>query len=446
MRGPKSIRLRATLALSLVVALLWLGAAALTARGLSAEMDEVFDSALQETGQRILQLAVIDILEREEEGLTKHVNALASHDEYYTYLVRDAQGQVLLTSHQADPRQFPLFKDVGFQENQGMRFYQEAAVRGTIILTIAEPLAHRREVARDLALGLGLPLLVIIPLSLLGIASALGFGLRPLGQLHAQLSKRDANDLTPLSRTKLPAELQPIGGAINQLFVRLRTAFDAERNFASNAAHELRTPLAGALAQVQRLRQDTKDPETIKRAEVIEAALKRLTRLSERLMQLARAEGAELILAKPYDIRQVLQLVVDDFVRSPLDADLLFVIPEVAVLGAIDPDALAIVARNLIENALRHGARAPISVTAHEDGWLLVTNDCEALEQATLKDLSKRFMRGQGAGIGAGLGLAIVHTIATRTGAEFQLTSPLAGQDRGFCAAINLAPPKANKA
>lgn len=430
-----SIRLRAITALSLVVTVMWLGAAAVTSRTLSHEMDEVFDSALQETGQRILQLAVIDVLGREEEGITQQVTALDAHEEYFTYLVRDNLGRVLLASHRADPAQFPAFTQTGFHQTDAVRYYQESAVRGTITLTIAEPMAHRQSVARELAIGLAMPLLAVIPLSILGIGYGLGFSLRPLGQLRRQLAQRDAQDLSPLQTTGFPAELRPIAGTVNQLFQRLNTAFDAERSFASNAAHELRTPLAGAVAQVQRLRQQTREPDTIRRADAIEGTLKRLTRLSERLMQLARAEGAQLI-AAPHDLRAVLRLVVEDFTRGTQAAQIAFATPDAPVTSEIDPDAIAIVARNLIENALRHGGDGKVCVVVTAEGWLHVENDCPPVPAEVLATLSGRFARGDGGG--SGLGLAVVRTIADRTHADFTLTSPLPEQTRGFRASIHL--------
>ncbi len=438
MRPVASIRLRAIVALSLVVAVSWLAAAVVTSRLLSNEMDEVFDSALQETGQRILQLAVIDVLGREDVGATQHITALDAHEEYFTYLVRDDQGRVLLASHRADPSQFPTFAQTGFHQTARHRFYQEAAVRGTVILTIAEPLAHRQSVSQELAMGLALPLLAVIPLSILGIGSALGLALRPLGHLRRQLAQRDAHDLAPLQTEGVPAELQPIAAAVNQLFQRLGTAFEAERSFASNAAHELRTPLAGAVAQVQRLRQETAEPDTARRADAIEGTLKRLTRLSERLMQLARAEGAQLAAAAPHDLRGVLRLVVDDFVRGADAGRIAFSMPDAAVLSQIDPDAIAIVARNLIENALRHGDGGQIRVALTPDGWLHVENDGPAVAAEVLATLSGRFARADGAGSGSGLGLAILRTIAERTQTAFVLASPTPGQSGGFRASFQL--------
>lgn len=433
-----SIRLRSAAALSLIVTLIWLGTAAVTARLLTSEMAEVFDSALQETGQRILQLAVVDVLNREQEGVTQRVMPLDKHEEYFTYIVRDDLGRILLTSHRADPAIFPVFDAPGFHEADGVRFYHESAVRGTVSLTIAEPLSHRREVAREMALGLALPLVVMIPLSIAGIFYGLGYGLRPLGQLRAQLARRGANDLAPLPTEGMAVELQPIAETLNQLLARLDKAFTAERSFAANTAHELRTPLAGALAQIQRLRQTSTDPESARRASEAEATLKRLTWLSERLMQLARAEGARLLVDTPQDCRPVVQIVAGDFTQGADAGRIELFLPDRSVPSDVDPDAVAIIARNLIENALRHGDAGPVRVTLDLDGTLCVTNDGPSVPLGDLAALSGRFVRGKDAGAGSGLGLAIVETIAERIGTPLRLTSPLAGKDTGFSACIRL--------
>lgn len=436
MKGA-SIRIRSAVALSLIVTALWLVTAALTGRLLSDEMDEVFDSALQETGQRILQLAVVDVLNREEAGVTRRVTGLAVHEEHFTYVVRDQTGALLLTSHRAEPSDFPLFDADGFHDANGLRFYQEAAVSGTVILSIAEPLSHRREVGVEMAVALALPLLVTVPLSVVAIFYGLGFGLRPLDSLRDQLARRSADRLTPLPREGLPTELRPVADTVNDLLARLETSFAAERSFAANAAHELRTPLAGALAQVQRLRQQSADADTKRRADEVEATLKRLTRLSEKLMQLARAEGARLVVDQPADIRAVVALVAQDF-RSVHDVSRLHLaLPEGAVLSTVDPDAVGIVARNLIENALRHGGDSAVNVTLDTSGCLTVENSGPAIPPGRMAGLTDRFVRG-GGGEGSGLGLAIVQTIAGRIGSTLSLQSPIPGRNDGFRASIGL--------
>lgn len=437
MRGPASLRLRTALALSLLVTAIWLGAALVTFRLLKAEMDEVFDSALQETGQRILQLAVVDILSREDDVAPQHVAPLGPHEEYFTYVVRDAAGQVLLSSHRADLAVFPMIEGQGFHETATHRLYQETAVSDSVVLTIAEPLAHRREVAREVALALGLPLLLVLPLSIIAIFFGLRYGLKPLDLLRRQMEARGANDLSPLPEAGLPQELRPIAAGMSALLARLEQSFQAERSFAAHAAHELRTPLAGAVMQVQRLRKATAEPATAATAAEVEAALKRLSHLSERLLQLARAEGARLILADAADLRPVLELVASDFTRA--GADLSLTLPDAPVVSQMDPDAAAIIARNLFENALRHGT-GPVTAALSADGWLVVDNDAPVVPADDLTQLTRPFARGTDGAEGAGLGLAIVARIAERAGAALCLTSPLPGQSHGFRAALRLIP------
>jgi two-component system OmpR family sensor kinase len=439
------------LALSALMTGLWLIAAAITVQIIQHELDEVFDSALQETGQRILQLAVIDVLGREEAGGLQKLTPLGPHSEFFTYILRDDKGRVLIASHNADAAQFPLQAAVGFMQTQDFRFYSEAAVRGTVTLTIAEPLAHRQGVAREVGLGLMLPLLGMIPLSILAIAYGMGVALRPLSRLRAQVQLRGAQDLAPLNLHSMPSELQHMGQTINQLFARLSQSFDAERSFAANAAHELRTPLAGAIAQVQRLRAQTADPNTAQRATDIETTLQRLTRLAERLLQFSRAEGARLMLEAPADALPAVVIVVQDFIRSSAGARISLSLPDCAVPSRLDPDAIGIMLRNLIENALHYGrgigadgeAGGQVQITLHADGLLHIDNPCPPVTQDVLASLAQRFVRGKngsGAGFGTGLGLSIVRTIADRTDAQLALFSPIPNTVSGFRAALHLGP------
>ncbi|SDU49473.1 ATP-binding protein [Stappia sp. ES.058] len=440
MRWARSIQLRLALAISLGVTLLWIAAAIVTATILRHEMDEVFDSALQETAQRILPLAVMDIVAREEEGLTQQLATLRAHDEFFTYIVRDAQGRPLLTSHAADAAMFPAYDGIGFSQTATHRFYFDAALQETITIAVAEPLDHRAEVAREMRMGLALPLLLVIPLSVAMILVAVRLGFRPVRRLGEALATRGAADLSPVPADDLPGEVAPIAAAVNQLLQRLGAAFEAERSFAANAAHELRTPVAGALAQAQRLQSETNDPDAVRRGAEIETTLKRLTRLSEKLMQLARAEGGRLRTGDPADLRPILKMVAEDVERAHASGRVALDLPQVAVLSDMDPDAFAILARNLIENALKHGARdAPVLVALSPAGRFSVVNDGVVIAPDTLVRLTGRFERADGHGDGSGLGLAIVRTIAERADCVLSLTSPAPGRAGGLEAAVELS-------
>lgn len=439
MRWPASLRARLGLSLAVVLALLWLLAAGVTQIILRGEMDEVFDSALRETAERILPLAVTEIVGREDQGVTQRLAAIRDHDELFTYVVRDPEGRILLESHAADPAVFPPYEAPGFHQTGTHRLYSDAALQGTVRITVAEPLAHRAEVAREIQIALGLPLMILLPVALAAIALAVRFSLNPLRQFRARLAARGARDLSAVPTDGLPVDIAPLAGTLNSLLDRLRAAFEAERSFAANAAHELRTPLAGAIAQAQRLRAETRDPATDARAAEIEATLKRLTRLSERLMQLARAEGGSLRRDHSTDLRTVARVIVEDIGRTDAPGRISLSLPDTPLLSDLDPDAFAILCRNLVDNALRHGAQGgPVAVTLTGAGQLIVANDGPVLSADTLARLTARFERGGSGASGSGLGLAIVAAIADRIGSPLLLQSPRPGHETGFQAAITL--------
>ncbi|MCI2395712.1 ATP-binding protein [Aliiroseovarius sediminis] len=439
MRGPRSLQGRLALWLGIGLTLLWLATAWTTATLVRGEMDEVFDSTLEETAQRILPLAVLDILDREEEGISERIATLRRHEEFFTYIVRDDQGRVLLRSHNAEDADFPPFDGMGFRQTATHRLYYDAALQGSINIAVAEPLTHRNEVAREVLAGLALPLLVVIPLGLVGVLLIVRRSLRPVRRFSLALAHRGARDLSAVGDGNLPDEIRPVAEAVNEVLDRLARALEAERSFTANAAHELRTPVAAALAQTQRLMDETAEANTTQRAAEIEVALKRLTRLSEKLMQLARAEGGRLRRDAKSDLRPVLDIVLSDCDKSAGPACIQSTVSDTPVLSDLDPDVFAIVVRNLIENAVRHGkVDSPVDLRLNSDGKLRVINDGPLVAPATLAQLTARFERGQTSATGSGLGLSIVQAIADGAQAKFTLHSPPQGRTDGFEAVFHL--------
>lgn len=431
MRRPVGLQMRLALGLGLALTLVWLGTAVLTAFSLRHEMEEVFDSALEETAQRLLPLAVLEITNREEGDGDQRLAPIRDHPERFTYIVRDATGAVLMRSHAADPDLFPAWNGPGFQQDAQYRFYAEDTLQGSIRLTVSEPLVHRAQIVNEILMRQMLPLALMIPLTLGIVALSVRLGLGGLRRFRTDLAARDAQDLSPLPTDALPPELLPVARTLNDLLERLGAAFEAERSFAANAAHELRTPLAGAIAQVQRLRQEGHDPALDTRAAAIEDTLKRLTRLSERLLQLARAEGGRLQRDSATDLRPVARMLVEDLGRSE-PGRLQLSVPDTPVLSKLDPDAFGIVLRNLVENALRHGTPgAPVGIALSGSGALTVDSAGPEIPPAVLAQLTERFTRAS-ARDGSGLGLSIVAAIAKRSGARLSLTSPRPGQVDGL--------------
>jgi two-component system, OmpR family, sensor kinase len=435
-----SLRGRLAWALGAGITLLWLAATLVTAAMLNREIDEVFDSAMQEAAQRILPLAVVDIVNREDGVTTQHIVTLRPHEEQLTYVVRDAAGAILLRSHNAQSVNFPPFVRVGFAETATHRLYYETALDGSITIAVAESLAHRATVARESLFTLALPLLVLVPLSLLGVWAVVQLTLRPVERLGAQIAGRGGGDLTPITGLSLPQEIAPIAGAVNQLLARLRRTLEAERSFTSNAAHELRTPVAAALAQTQRLIAETRGAETQARARQVEASLQRLARLSEKMLQLARAEGSAVRTQESHDLKPVLRLVVDELARADgAPARIAVTLPEGPALAAVSQDAFAILVRNLVENALKHApAGSPVEVTLTSAGDLTVVNGGPAIAPDVLQQLTEPLTRGPTAAEGTGLGLTIARTIATAAGGTLTLHSPAPGRPDGFAAVFTI--------
>ncbi|MCO6187046.1 ATP-binding protein [Rhizobium sp. L1K21] len=453
MKFGNSLQARLALVVGLSVTILWLLAAAVTAHLVGEEMEEVFDDGLKATAQRILPIARHDLREGirrhrppkdddDEEELENNLRRSGDREARYgedvTFLVRNAQGDVLLTSGDVDQSIFPPYQKDGFLRTQTHQLYYEAAGSGGLTIAVAEPLEQRKEIASKMLLGLLLPLIIVIPVSFLAIILGVRLSLNPIRAFRQDLAARSAQDLSPLADDRLPRELRPISQAVNQLLDRLRAAFNAERAFAANAAHELRTPVAGAIAQAQRIQTETQEKQSAQRAIEIEATLKRLMRMSEKLMQLARAEGGRLRTDEASDICVVLRMIAGDFERAG-EGRVRLQMPEHPVYTTIDPDAVGILCRNLIENALKYGAQdKPVDMVLTSEGTLRISNAGPQLAPQEMQRLLKRFERGTGKVAGNGLGLAIVKAISDRVGAEVTIASPRHGHEDGVDVSVHL--------
>ncbi len=434
-----AIQFRLALWLCLGLTSMWIAASAMAVYVLRHEMNEVFDSSLQETAQRILPLAVMEIIDRGEDG-EQRVAATRPHDERIAYLVRDETGKAVLTSHDADPAAFPPQIPPGFSSAGDHRFYAEAAVQGTLTIVMAEPLRARRAAVWKAARALSAPLLALVPLSFLGAWLLVRASMRPVRGLCAEIETRGGGDLRPLQARGLPSEIEPIAIAVDHLMDRLRRALDSERNFAAKSAHELRTPIAAALAQTQRVLAESQDAKTMERARQVEETLRGLARLAEKLMQFARAEGGRLLTEQPADCVAVLRVIVDEVRRTTGLGDRLQVkVPNAAVLTRMDPDALSILVRNLVENGARHGdPREPVRLSLGSDGLLSVISHGPPVPSEHLSTLVKPFERGPTSARGTGLGLAIADAIARGARTSLTLTSPASGFSDGFEARVPL--------
>ena len=418
----------------------WLLASAAAGLALWHETDEVLNSALTETAERLLLLPDAALAEH---GTAEHgANAaslalLARHKAFVVYQVFDQARTLRLRSRDAPATALDAAAPDGLRVAQGWLVRTLSTPDGARRAQVAETVAHRHEVLWA-SLGWLLGMLgAMLPLAALGVGWVLRRGFGALESSRRTLAARLGHDLSPLPLAAAPAELQPWLDTVNQLLRRVQAMVDGERAFAASTAHELRTPLAAARAQAQRLVQASTDAATREPALALLRQLDRLTHLATRLLQLARIESGVALNREPVDLVQLALLVADDFAEHLRSGRLRLQSHGQPMPVQGDIDALGIALRNLIDNALKHGGDEA-TVAVHIEGQTLrVEDDGPGVPADRVPSLVQKFQRGRGAHLaaGSGLGLAMVETIAQQSGARLLLRSPLA-DGRGFGASL----------
>lgn len=290
----------------------------------------------------------------------------------------------------------------------------------------------RREIAHDLLLQNTAPLLLGLPLLALLIGWAVRRGLRPLADVTRNLQARAPDELDPLSVSGAPAEIQPLLDALNALLGRVRCLLDNERQFTANAAHELRTPLAGALVNLDNaLAVEDRDAGSLALGEA-RSALERMRHIVNQMLELARWDNAP----SAHDFGPVdLGHCVDEELAALGGA---LIERDIEIVRSIDAAArcvrgwepgLRAMIRNLLDNALRYGfehGRIDIEIALRDGRSLLAISDFgPGLPSSQRTSMLERFRRGvDAAGEGSGLGLSIVTRIAHVHGASVRLLDP----------------------
>jgi two-component system OmpR family sensor kinase len=293
---------------------------------------------------------------------------------------------------------------------------------------IAQDMAVRQRMAGALALRTVAPIALMAPLLMLVVWWVVSGSLAPVSRVRKQVAARQADDLSPVSENDLPDEVKPLVHELNLLFGRVRTAFEAQQHFVADAAHELRSPLAALKLQVLSL--DRAEDAGARAVAVgrLTAGIERATRLVEQLLVLARQEsgGAE----QKFDsvnLADLAKRTLGDMAGAAQARDIDLGLPradEASVAG--QGDALLILLRNLIDNAIKYtppGGTVDVEVIQGERGPVLCVEDSgPGISPEERERVFSRFYRvpGSAAG-GSGLGLAIIKAIAERHGAALVL-------------------------
>src|ERR1700758_4947754 len=246
------------------------------------EVNERLDNAIEEVARRLLP-ATYDAVQQPHAMQQMARQLVATLDpKALAYQIIGPSGEVAMRSENAPEKPFPVPRQAGFHDTPQYRVYAQPAAADGYFIEVAEPAMHRSEaLGRAVALTVG-PLLLFLPLSWFLIRWAVFRGMRSLDHLRGEIGRRDGSNLSQIPDMGLPTELAPIQTAVNRLLERLERALATERQFAANSAHELRTPIAAVLAQMQLLSAQLGGTPHAERAARIVNQIKGLSSLGEK--------------------------------------------------------------------------------------------------------------------------------------------------------------------
>lgn len=354
-------------------------------------------------------------------------------DDRVSYMVSSPPGQFLLGNQRlpqpdgppAKPGDPQLYR--GLIDGKPLRIvaldvsYGDADAPQTMRVQVGKGLAVQQRIARELVADMLAPLLALGLLLSLLVYGGIRRGLTPLRRLTAQLENRSVNALSPIGLTQAPSEVHALVQAINGLLAEVARNVHQEKRFIDDAAHQLRTPLAGLISQVELAQREATDPALAERLAKVHTGAERSAHLVHQLLTLARTETHAR--RAPLDLAVLAREVAREWTPRALAAGM-----DLGYEGEdslpIEGDALQLreAMANLIDNALRytpHGSTVTLRVRRAPDGARLAVEDNgPGLNPEELAHVFQRFWRGSQRPGGCGLGLAIVQEIARRHGGE----------------------------
>ena len=290
-----------------------------------------------------------------------------------------------------------------------------------VLIQVAETLNKRRTLANEILLGMLLPELLLIVAICLLVWFGIKRGLRPLSALQKEIGSRSHRDLSPLPEQNPPAEVRALVQAMNDLLARLSAALSSQQRFIADAAHQLRTPLAGLKTQAELALRQTANGEVHHTLQHLNTATGQTTHLVNQLLSLARAEpGANRIqVSQRIDLNDMVRETTTEWVPRALERDIDLGFENASSAATIEGDPLLLkeMLRNLFDNAIRYtqrGGQVTARVAIDSDKVLMsVEDNGPGIPVAERERVFERFHRVLGSGVdGCGLGLAIVREIA----------------------------------
>lgn len=437
-----SLQRRLLLYLAICAPLVWGVALAFSIRGARLEVDELFDAELIRLARQVQATLPPGAAAAPPAG-QRWRDAGEADLQDLAIAVWDADGRLVLNDREGVELRFRAGAS-GFVDDelagQAWRVYYLQSADGSRLVAAGQRSYERDELVFALIGSQAIPWLVLLPVLLAAMAWSVRRALAPVRTLSGTLRRRRAEDLSPLQQQGSPAELAPLVEAMNGLFARIGGLLARERRFTADAAHELRTPLAVLRAQWDVVRR-AGEAERAAAERKFQDALDRMDRLVAQLLALSRAEAADTsLLTQEIRWPAIAEAVTNDCLALLRRRDIELAWewpaggrPALPLLG--DPDLLAALLRNLVDNAARY-APAGSTVTVRMGVEAIeVENDGEPLSPHVLAALGERFHRPAGQQeAGSGLGVSIARRVAQLHGLALRYGPVQDGQ--GVCARL----------
>ncbi|CAG1017245.1 two-component system, OmpR family, sensor histidine kinase TctE [Burkholderiaceae bacterium] len=459
--GTRSLQRHLLVWLLLPQLVLWLAAAWVTYNVAERYANKAIDASLT-TATRALSRQVKPIGNGLFIDFPKAAQDIieADPDDRVYYMVSTPPGQFILGNKQLPPPNIvdpkleePYFYDGRIGDEAGALQVRVSALylaygddgKQRMLVQIARSRTSREQLAGQILVDTALPLSALIALMSVIVWGGIRTGLAPLWRMRALVEDRAPNDLTPIELDAAPLEVRALAKAINTLLAEVRESVTAQKRFISDAAHQLRTPLAGLKSQTELALNETDDPVLKERLQRVNQSAARSAHLVNQLLTLARAEpeSAGLHGKARFDMRKLAADLSAELVPRAIAAGV-----DLGFEGGSDESPLHVMGNaslmrealtNLIDNAIRYAGRGKVvtvGVQAHGPQVVVTVEDNgPGLPEADRERVFQRFVRATYDGTGCGLGLSIAKEIATRHGGTVVLE---AAHPTGLRAVIRL--------
>lgn len=423
-----SLRFRLILLISLVILLAWSIASSVTYFQIRYNLQAVLDSQQLLFAKRLASPDLGNLfIEKKSVNLpkvkSKAIKSLEYDDDALAFAIFNLKGDMLLNDGESgkkikyNPDIINSKDGVLISKVKDWHILWLRSFDDSFIVAVGQEDDYREDLIQQLIVGQMIPWLIMLPLLMILIIIMVSRELKPLQAVAAKLRQRKPDDSSEIGLDGAPKEVQPFIDALNALFVRISGMLIKERRFISDAAHELRTPLAALKVQTEVVQLSDDDPQSRHHAlNNLAMGIDRATRLVDQLLTLSRLDAyAALPDVEKINWPELVESVIGNLYYQANQKG-----SEIRFTRKGEPDnyqgnvlLLSLLISNLIDNALRYTPEgSSIDITLH-DNKLMIEDNGPGVSEALISRLGERFFRPPGQDeIGSGLGLSIVKQIA----------------------------------